>query len=95
MNWEPHLPLTVATVAVIATLSVCTAGIERHLDAVARTNGAVELAGIETRLQAIEDYACSMDRSLQSIDTTMLPPSVRLHKDRAQPCPGDPGQRSP
>jgi hypothetical protein len=54
----------------------------------------VELAGIEARLQAIEDYACSMDRSLQSIDTTMLPPSVRLHKDRVQPCPGNPGQRS-
>ena len=87
MNWEQHLPLTIATVAVIATLSVCTAGIERHLDAVARTNGAVELAGIETRLQAIEDYACSMDRSLQSIDTTMLPPSVRLHRDHVQPCP--------
>ena len=88
MNFEPHLPLTIATLAVIATLGVCTAGIEQHLDAVARTNGAVELAGIETRLQAIEDYACSMDRSLQSIDTTMLPPSVRLHRDRVQPCPG-------
>ena len=88
MNWEPHLPLTIATVAVIATLSVCTAGIERHLDAVARTNGAVQLAGIETRLQAIEDYACSMDRSLQSIDTTMMPPSVRLHRDPGRPCPG-------
>ena len=87
MNWEQHLPLTIATLAVIATLSVCTTGIERHLDAVARANGAAELAGIETRLQAIEDYACSMDRSLQSIDTTMLPPSVRLHRDRAQPCP--------
>ena len=92
MNWKPHLPLTIATVAVIATLSVCTAGIEQHLDAAARTRGAVEFAGIETRLQAIEDYACSMDRSLQSIDNTMLPPSVRLHRDRVQPCPGQRSQ---
>jgi hypothetical protein len=42
----------------------------------------MKLAAIETRLQAIEKYACSMDRSLQSIDIRMLPPEVRLHKDR-------------
>jgi hypothetical protein len=94
MNWKRYLPLTLATAAVIATLIACTVAIERQLAALAPTNNSMKLAAIETRLQAIEKYACSMDRSLQSIDIRMLPPEVRLHKDHVRPCPGEPGQRS-
>ena len=87
MNWRRHLPVTLATAAIIGALITCTTAIERHLDVLASKYGSVQ-PDIVARLQALEKYACSMDRSLQSIDIRMLPPEVRLHKDRVTPCPG-------
>jgi hypothetical protein len=94
MSSKKYLPLTLATAALIATLIVCTGVIDRHLDAAAPMNSTVKLGDIETRLQAIEKYACASDRSLQAIQTTMLPPEVRLHTEsHHRPCPGDQDQR--
>jgi hypothetical protein len=89
-----HLPLAVAAVAVIATLIACTLAIERRLDALAPANYSIELAEIHNRLQAVVEYSCSIDRRLESIDSSLLPPAVRLHEGvhLPQPCPGDPGQ---
>jgi|HubBroStandDraft_2_1064218.scaffolds.fasta_scaffold181776_3 hypothetical protein len=90
MTRKKYLPLALATVALIATLIVCTRVIDRHLDAAAPMNNTAKLVEIETRLQAVEQYACSMDRHLQSMDNTMLPPAVRLHTEsHHRPCPGD------
>jgi hypothetical protein len=87
MNWRRELPITVATAAIIGAMITCTAAIERHLDVLASKYSSVE-PDLLARLEALEKYACSMDRSLQSIDMRMLPPEVRLHKDRVPPCPG-------
>jgi hypothetical protein len=93
MSWKRHLPLFLATAALIATLIVCTRVIDRHLDAAAPMNNTAKLVEIENRLQAVEQYACSMDRHLQSMDNTMLPPAVRLHTEQHhRPCPSDPAE---
>jgi len=90
---KQYIPLALATAAAIAALIACTVWVERHLDTLAPPNNAFELAAIQNRLQEIEQYACSMDRTLQSIDTNLLPPAVRGHVDfHVQSCPGDPGQ---
>jgi hypothetical protein len=91
---QKYLPLILATTALIATLIVCTRVMDRHLDAAAPMNNTQKLVEIESRLQAVEGYTCSMDRHLQSIDATMLPPAVRLHTEsHHRPCPGDQDQR--
>jgi hypothetical protein len=93
MSRKRYLPLTLATVALIATLIVCTRVIDRHLDAAAPMNNTAKLVEIETRLRSVEQYACSMDRHLQSMDNTMLPPAVRLHAEsHHRPCPGEPAE---
>jgi hypothetical protein len=94
MNWKQYLPATLGTTAVIATLIACTASIEKHLDALAPENNSFQLAQIDNRLRAMQEYTCSMDRTLQSIDTHMLPPTVNHHL-YVQPCPGDPGRSAP
>lgn len=70
MNWKPHLPLALATAAVMVTLALCTWSIDRHLDA---TDGGFELGQIDRRLQemtlhleAIDQSTCSMDKRSMS-----------------------------
>jgi hypothetical protein len=86
-------PVVGAATAIVGTLIGCTAIIVRHVDGIAPVNNAVELYGIENRLESIKAYVCSADRTLQSIDYTLLPPAIRSREPLHTPerCPGDPG----
>jgi len=86
-----HLPLTLATAAVIATLIACTFAINRRLEALTPADHSLQFGGVESRLKSVEHYLCAMDRTLDIIENDVYRGPVRSVV-MPESCPGDPGQ---
>jgi hypothetical protein len=91
-----HVPILAGAAAIVVTLVLCTAAIAKRIDeaaaATASMNESLQLSAIEARLKEIEQYACSLDRTLNLVELDVARGGPPRAVAMPQPCPGDPGQ---
>ena len=75
MTWKTHMPLALATTAVVAAMGVCTWSIEREI----RINSSyIDSNELSAAIQSISGAVESIDRRAESIDKNTACVEYRL-----------------